>query len=208
MTRRRARYQRPSSGPSEVIAAMASLPHQAPSQTLSPASPTGRSCPLEGSYTQMRRQRNFSLPLSTLGSHDGLSTLFGRLVTAPCPPETSAPCPATPRRIRRPSGDQCRYSIHPSVRGPQPRRRLPGRASRAENRRRCAGPRKCDRPTVRRIPRSAIGVGSEGKEPAVSRIQVDPCDSRGGRALEPVEDARAEDGATPRRRAGADRPHH
>jgi hypothetical protein len=114
-----ASYQLSSSGDGELMVAIWSGPHQQASQQLHPSGETSVRPPEPTSYTQRLRQAASVTPDSTRGSHAGRSASSTvRMVTPePWPPERSAPSPATPSRIREPSGDQCRYSIVPGTAG-------------------------------------------------------------------------------------------
>src|SRR5581483_3483361 len=96
---------------------MSRFPHQPASQTLMSERLSCRMLFVRRSYNQMRRQRELSSSVATVGSQAGSPERSVWLWIAPCVLGLSAPCPATPNRMDDESGDQSRYSTDPSTAG-------------------------------------------------------------------------------------------
>src|SRR5258708_25643833 len=110
-----AEYQSSSPGCPLAIASTCRGPDQAASQTFSPSDETLASSPEASVYSHRLRQASSGVPASTCGYQDGSPDSPDPAVPDPCASATSAPGPATPSRIRVPSGDHARYSTVPGT---------------------------------------------------------------------------------------------
>src|SRR5581483_10797837 len=110
-------YQSSSPGCSLVIASTWPGPDHAASHTFSPSGEILASSPEAGVYSHRLRQASSGVPASTCGYQDGSPDSPDPAVPDPCASAISAPSPATPSRIRVPSGDHARYSTVPGTAG-------------------------------------------------------------------------------------------